>query len=269
MLAAYGSGLLNYHVFCDLKSIPEEERAPVNLTLISAFIASIAGAYSGSTIDNYVYGIRAWHILHGVRWQMETAELEAILWAAEKVTPHTSKKKKRVPYTPDFILTVRGQLELDKLQDVAVYGCLTTTFYAAGHLGEFTVPNLGAFDKDRHIKPSDIRIEHNHNGLHSMVFYIPKTKTSNQGEDVSWSKQSGDTDPQAALAHHMAINNPPWNGHLLRTSTRMENTALSQSLSSSGLWWLQQGRPVSTCIKDMASALGLPLNTYRGARRSR
>jgi hypothetical protein len=97
MLAAYGSGLLNYHVFCDLKSIPEEERAPVNLTLISAFIASIAGAYSGSTIDNYVYGIRAWHILHGVRWQMETAELEAILWAAEKVTPHTSKRRRGSP----------------------------------------------------------------------------------------------------------------------------------------------------------------------------
>jgi len=47
-----------------------------------------------------------------------------------------------------------------------------------------------------------------------MVFHIPKTKTSNQGEDVSWSRQSGDTDPQAALACHMALNNPPLNGHL-------------------------------------------------------
>jgi len=47
-----------------------------------------------------------------------------------------------------------------------------------------------------------------------MVFHIPKTKTSNQGEDVSWSRQSEDTDPQAALACHMVLNNPPPNGHL-------------------------------------------------------
>jgi hypothetical protein len=213
-LAAYGSGLLNFHVFCDQKSIPEEERAPASPTLIGAFIASIAGTYSGSTIDNYVYGIRAWHILHGVTWHMDTAELEALLRAAEKATPQTARKKKRVPYTPDFILAIRGQLNLDKPRDAAIYSCLTTTFYTAGRLGEFTVPNLGAFEKDRHVKPSDIRIEHDRNGLRSTVFHIPKTKTSNQGEDVSWSRQSGDTDPQAALARHMALNNPPPNGHL-------------------------------------------------------
>ena len=214
-LTAYGSGLLNYHVFCDQKGIPEEERAPASPTLIGAFIASIAGTYSGSTIDNYVYGIRAWHILHGVKWQMEMAELEALLRAAEKSTPHTSRRKKRVPYTPDFILAIRGQLELDKQRDAAVYSCLTTAFYTAGRLGEFTVPRLGAFEKERHVKPADVRIEHDRNGLSSTVFHIPKTKSSPiQGEDLSWSKQTGDTDPEAALAHHMELNKPPADGHL-------------------------------------------------------
>ena len=98
-LAAYGSGLLNFHVYCDQKGIPEAERAPASPVLINAFVSSLAGAYSGSTIDNYVCGIRAWHILHGVRWQMDTAELEALLRAAEKSTPPTSRRKKRVPYT--------------------------------------------------------------------------------------------------------------------------------------------------------------------------
>jgi len=41
-----------------------------------------------------------------------------------------------------------------------------------------------------------------------MVFHIHKTKMSNQGEDTSWSRQSGGTDPQAAL------NNPHSDGHL-------------------------------------------------------
>ena len=214
-LATYGSGLLNYHVFCDQKGIPEEERAPASPTLIGAFIASVAGTYSGSTIDNYVYGIRAWHILHGVKWQMETAELEAPLWAAAKSTPPTSKRKKRVPYTPDFILAIQGQLELDKPHDAAVFSCLTTAFYSAGHLGEFTVPNLGAFKRDRHIKPSNVRTELDRNGLSSTVFHIHKTKASPiHGEDVSWSRQTGGSDPEFALAHHMALNKPPADGHL-------------------------------------------------------
>ena len=213
-LAAYGSGLLNFHVYCDQKNIPEDQRAPASPVLISAFVSSLAGAYSGSTIDNYVYGIRAWHILHGVKWQMDIAELEALLRAAEKTAPPTSKKKKRVPYTLEFMLAVRGQLQLDKPRDAAVYSCLTTTFYAAGRLGEFTVPNLGAFNGAVHVKPSDIRIELDRNGLRSTVFHIPRTKTSIHGEDVSWSKQSGDTDPEAALAHHMALNKPPPDVHL-------------------------------------------------------
>ena len=213
-LAAYGSGLLNFHVYCDQKGIPEAERAPASPVLINAFISSLAGAYSGSTIDNYVCGIRAWHVLHGVRWQMDTAELEALLRAAEKSTPPTSRRKKRVPYTTDFILAIRGQLKLDQPRDTAVYSCLTTTFYMAGRLGEFTVPNLSAFNREMHVKLSDVRIEYDCNGLSLTVFHIPKTKASMHGEDVSWSKQSGDTDPEVAFAHHLALNKPPPDGHL-------------------------------------------------------
>ena len=146
---------------------------------------------------------------------MEMAELEALLRATEKSTPHTSRRKKRVPYTPDFILAIRSQLELDKPRDAAVYSCLTTAFYTAGHLGEFTVPRLGAFEKDRHVKPSDIRIELDRNSLISTIFHIPKTKSSPiHGEDLSWSKQTGDTDPEAALARHLELNKPPVDGHL-------------------------------------------------------
>jgi len=211
---AYGSGLLNFHVYCDQKNIPENERALANPVLISAFISSLTGAYSGSTIDNYVYGIWAWHILHGVKWQMDTAELEALLRAAEKTAPPASRRKKRVPYTPDFILAVRGQLQLNNPHDAAVYSCLTTAFYSAGRLGEFTVPNLRAFNREAHVKPSNVRIKHDRNGLRSTVFHIPKTKTSIHGEDVSWSKQAGDTDPEAALAHHMVLNKPLADAHL-------------------------------------------------------
>ena len=117
-------------------------------------------------------------------------------------------------HTMEFIMAIRCHLKLDQPRDAAVYSHLTTTFYAAARLGEFTVPNLSAFDKEKHVKPSDVRIEHDRNGLSSTVFHIPKTKASMHGEDVSWSKQSGDTDPEAAFAHHLALNKPPADGHL-------------------------------------------------------
>jgi len=52
----YGSGLLIYHVFCDDKQIPEDQRAPMSPILAASFISTIAGAYSGQTIRNYFYG---------------------------------------------------------------------------------------------------------------------------------------------------------------------------------------------------------------------
>lgn len=213
-LASYGSGLLNFHVYCDQKDIPEHQRAPASPVLVAAFISAIAGAYSGSTINNYVYGIRAWHILHGVDWKMNEAELEVLLKAAEKTAPATSKRKKRLPYTLEFILAIREKLQLTVPLHAAVYGCLTTTFYTASRLGEFTVKKLDGFINERHVKPADIKIEHDRNGLESTVFHLPWTKTSIHGEDVSWCRQAGLTDPEAALKHHMSINEPPADGHL-------------------------------------------------------
>ena len=80
-----------FHVYCDNKVIPETQRAPVSKILLSAFISELAGAYSGKTISNYVYGVRAWHILHGMTWLLKEPETKALLTAASKLTPPSSK----------------------------------------------------------------------------------------------------------------------------------------------------------------------------------
>jgi len=128
---AYGAGLLIFHVFCDWKNIPDEQRAPASPLLISAFISTITGACSGKSINNYVHGIRAWHVLHGVEWRMDTAELSTLLKAADKATPLSSRRSKRTPFTIDFILTIHSNLDLSTPLHAAVFACLTTTFYTA------------------------------------------------------------------------------------------------------------------------------------------
>lgn len=205
----YGSGLLAYHVFCDRRGIPETHRAPASNTLIAAFIASLAGLYAATTIRNYVSGVRAWHILHGVAWSMNEIEVEGLLKAASALAPSTSKRKQRQPFTVDYITAIRNSLDLDLPLHAAVFACLTTTFYAAARLGEFVVKTLGRFSAAVNITRLGAREEVDEKGLHSMVFRLPATKTAPTGEDVSWSAQDGVTDPRAAFEVHLRINNPP------------------------------------------------------------
>ena len=212
---SYSSGILVYHVFCDTRGVPEELRAPVSQSNITSFIVSLAGSYAGTTISNYVYGIRAWHILHGLEWKLDPLELEAALKGAERLAPLSSKRKKRQPYTVIFITTVRDQLNLDDPFDAAVFACLVICFYAMARLGEFLVPRLDAFSPSHHVTVAHLRVDRDASGLEVTVLHVPHTKAAPiEGEDVFWSSHPGPTDPYEALANHRQVNAPSERDHL-------------------------------------------------------
>ena len=211
----YSAGILVYHVYCDMKGIPEDLRAPTSQHLITAFITSLAGSYSGSTIHNYIHGIRAWHILHGLEWRLNPLEMDAVLKGASRFAPSSSKRKKRLPYTPEFITELRRHLKLDDPFDAAVFACLTTCFYAAARVGEFVVPRLDAFSPIQHVTLAGLRVDRNSEGLEVTVLHIPHTKAAPlEGEDVFWSSHPGLTDPYGALGNHLRVNKPPNEAHL-------------------------------------------------------
>jgi hypothetical protein len=116
----YSSGLLLYHVFCDQENLPEEQRALASPVTISAFVSSLAGCYSGKTLSNYFYGVRAWHILHGVTWTVNNDEMDALLRAADNLTPASSKRKRCLPYTLTTLATVHSHLNLADHFDAAI-----------------------------------------------------------------------------------------------------------------------------------------------------
>ena len=206
---AYGAGLLVFHVFCDIRQIPEDFRCPADPLLILTFISSCAGSYSGKTLANYSYAVRAWHTLHGAHWGMNAAEMKAALEGAAILAPPSSRRPKRAPITLDIISSLVTKFDLSKPLDAAVFACLTTTFFSAARLGEFTLPSLKAFDPDQYVKPSDIRYDQDRNNLRVTVFRLPRTKCSITGEDVYWATQHGIYDPQAAISNHFAVNDPP------------------------------------------------------------
>jgi len=90
----YGTGLLIFHIYCDIHGILEHHRAPVPSHVFAAFLSSCAGTYSGSTISNYAAAVRAWHLLHGLEWQVNEPEYKALLEGATRLAPAASKRSK-------------------------------------------------------------------------------------------------------------------------------------------------------------------------------
>jgi hypothetical protein len=214
--STYGTGLFAFHLFCDARNIDEKHRAPIDPGVLASFISALAGIYGGSTIRNFVYGIRAWHIIHGASWKIEENQLQALFAAGEKMAPPSSKKPEKQPWTVEYLSTICEGLDPNDHKDAAVHACLTTAFWGTARLGEVTVPKLSAFKPQIHVKVSNVQYGvQDRNGLEETVLFIPWTKAAKEkGEKIFWAKQNGITDPQAALANHMRINNPPKDAHL-------------------------------------------------------
>ena len=141
--------------------------------------------------------------------------MDAILRGADRLAPPSSKRKKRLPYTPEFIAELRQHLRRDDPFDSAVFACLTTCFYAAARVGEFLVPRLDAFSAAKHITSANLRVDRNTEGLEVTVLHLPHTKAAPlEGEDVFWSSHPGPTDLYEALDNHLRINNPARDAHL-------------------------------------------------------
>ncbi|EIN05429.1 hypothetical protein PUNSTDRAFT_23650, partial [Punctularia strigosozonata HHB-11173 SS5] len=216
----YGAGLVAFHAFCDERQLAEDQRAPASATLMLAFLAALAGIYAGSTIVNYFYGVRAWHLIHGVAWDMDDAAMQSMLRASVRLTPAASKRKKREPYTIDIICAIREQLDLQQGYDAAVYACLTVAFYACARVGELTVPNRKDYKPTAHPRRSDLGSAEDRNMLRQQTLNLPRTKCSHNGEQIHWAQQDGPTDPVAALAHHLQVNDVGEGEHVFAYRSR-------------------------------------------------
>ena len=90
----YGTGLLVFHIYCNINHISESEWCPVSQALLLSFLASCAGAHSSSTISNYLMAIKEQHLLHSHSWEMNQDKLRLTLQGAAHLAPHSSKQPK-------------------------------------------------------------------------------------------------------------------------------------------------------------------------------
>jgi hypothetical protein len=62
------------------------------------------------------------------------------------------------------------------------------------------------------------------------VLHLPRTKSAgNEGEDVYWASQNGDTDPTAALEHHLQVNQPSETSHLFAYKAKHTRRPLTKA----------------------------------------
>ena len=104
----YGAGLLVYHFFCNVRSIPKELRTPVTTLMVVTFISACAGAYTGSSLNNYTCSLRARHILHGLPWSIDQNTLSAALTGAACLAPPSSSRLKRQPFTVSLVIQIQA-----------------------------------------------------------------------------------------------------------------------------------------------------------------
>ncbi|KAI0647280.1 hypothetical protein C8Q79DRAFT_617894 [Trametes meyenii] len=173
--ATYGSGLLIFHVFCDERAIPDEQRAPASELLVLSFVSALAGAYAPSAINNYLNGVRAWHLIHGLDWIVDQERLLNAVKGASKLSPLSSKRVKREPLTREL---------------------------------------LNAFDPQRHPSRSALHRERHRDGSEVQVLSLPCTKSAPSGEDISCARQSFPADPWSALDNHLKVNTLPDTSHI-------------------------------------------------------
>ncbi|KAG6329431.1 hypothetical protein ID866_9659 [Astraeus odoratus] len=124
---------------------------------------------------------------------------------------------------------IKSQLS-DQPLDSTFFACLTTFFYSAARVGEFTMQQCDHFDPAENITPAGIRSETDCNGFMTTVFTLPHTKTSTTSEEVQWAKQEGPTDPLTALEAHLTINNPLLNGPLFTYKDGCSHCLLTKSV---------------------------------------
>jgi hypothetical protein len=212
----YGASLLVFHVYCDLHNILDVQRAPSSQFLITAFVASCAGAYSGLAITNYVCGLKAWYLLHGIPWLINADKICAIMEGAFRLAPPSSTRQKRAPFERNTLLCFLTYLDLSHPRDIAIFACLVITFYTVSRLGEFTVPSLNKFHSSPNtfIQRRNVSPVRDHNGLPILSFHIPTMKCSTTGETTQCATLDYLTDPVAWLQNHFDINNPGENDHL-------------------------------------------------------
>jgi hypothetical protein len=205
--------------------------------MMQLFATNLIGLYSPSAIENAYHAVHAWHVIHGVPWQVQLDVMKPLFRSAQINRPKSSKRPLRQPVQIDFLCKLHSFIDWSDPKSVAFYACITTTYYATARLGEFVVPTTKTvFDAQRYISGTGWSDESDEAGRRIWKFELPFTKVLDMGETVSWMTTNDMSDPLAAFQHHIALNQPNADHFLFSYRDHLGNlTPMSQKRFTSCL----------------------------------
>ncbi|KAG2132464.1 DNA breaking-rejoining enzyme [Suillus bovinus] len=205
----YGAGLLHFNQFCDRLSIPEQDRMPASEVLLSIFIADAAGSISSSTADNWLAGLRFWHVINGAQWYGERSEcLRHVQRGLRHLAPPNLNPQHAPPITFESLVQLYQGLEHSNTFNTAVLAIASLVFWCGCRLEELVIPAFDSSDMTKHVTRSILPIvTQQSNTIRYSTFHIPWTKTTgNNGVDINVTSRDHLTCPHAALFRHLEAN---------------------------------------------------------------
>lgn len=133
-MTTYAAGLLRWSQYCDSMNISEEDRMPASDILIIGFMGFHMGKVSGSTVKNWLAGLRAWHELKGATWPAESRRIRFARRGAN-VEGAAHKRHPRHPITVAHLWALRKALDFKVPFHCALWACALTAFWSCRRLG--------------------------------------------------------------------------------------------------------------------------------------
>ncbi|KAI0798485.1 hypothetical protein BC629DRAFT_1259898, partial [Irpex lacteus] len=156
--SGYGSGLRKFHLFCDVFSVPEEQRLPASLPVLKSFALwaitdpdPLDPVFADGTpfepvsvvaVRKYLAAVRAWHIAQGWPPPLSEDDLVQLNWSLrglDRIQANRRRRPPRPPVTLHMLTSLRSALHLSDPFDAAVWAAATCGFWGMMRFGEVTV----------------------------------------------------------------------------------------------------------------------------------
>ena len=197
---SYGSGLRKFHRFCDVFSIPEEDRLPASFPLLHSFALWAAadpddpalGAFdragfepvSHTTVRKYLSAVRAWHLAQGWQAPLSEHERERIERSLRGLAnlQGTRRLPPRPPITLEMLATLKQELNLDDPFDACVWAMAVCAFWGLMRFGEVSVKTRDSFNPAAHLTRGDAFYGTDDDGKAFFRLVLRAAKTAQPGE---------------------------------------------------------------------------------------
>ncbi|KAG9087293.1 hypothetical protein FRC06_002608, partial [Ceratobasidium sp. 370] len=155
MLQNYSSAIHAFLAWCDTHNIHEDLRFPASEYVLCAYIASLSGSRSKSSINGSLAALKAWHNACSRTWN-NSPRLTMVTRSASASAPASSRRPIRKPVTTDMLSSLVRNLNLKDPSDAAIAATALVAFWGQCRLGELIGTSKLKHDPTKHPSRSSL-----------------------------------------------------------------------------------------------------------------